>query len=83
MKKSLKIFLTLLTVFFFAQVCFAPYTINPDIPDSVNPDIPDSNPDETQKVEKATKVILWTVVIILGTIAVVWIVALVAWMVLM
>ncbi len=65
--KSIHIFISLLVVFSFAHVCFAPYTINPDIPDSINPESPDS---KTQKAEKASKVLMWTVLIIAVTLAV-------------
>ena len=62
MKKSLKIFISLLAVFFFAQVCFAPTTINPDIPNTINPERPESNPDEVQKDERARKIMILTMV---------------------
>ena len=62
MKKSLKIFISLLAVFFIAQICFAPTTINSDIPNTINPERPESNPDEVQKDERARKIMILTMV---------------------
>ena len=35
MKKSIKIFISLLAFIFFVQVCFANYTINPEVQKSI------------------------------------------------
>ena len=80
MKKSVKILLALLAVIFFAQVCFANYTINPEIPNTISPEIPESNPDEIHKADKAVKIIRWTLVIILGILAVVVVIAFILWL---
>ena len=75
MKRGIRIFLALLAFNFFAQVCFAPYTINPDIPDKINPERPESNPDEVQKVDRTGRIIIWTIVVVAGLGIIVFLVA--------
>ncbi len=75
MKKGIRIFLAFLAVLFFAQVCFANYSINQEIQNSITvydekQTVKDQiEHDKTQeKIDKVVKVILISFLILFGII---------------
>ena len=57
MKKSIKIFISLLSFIFFAQVCFASYAINPEVQKSITEYAEKQANDDESKYEKRQKIV--------------------------